>query len=69
MNMNLRFPESEINYLANRYTERQRENNKTREQLLINLKTEVHGRGRLPHERRIAHNSTLEIAQTRSPSL
>ena len=45
MNMNLRFPESEIGYWANRYTERQRGNNKTREQLLINLKTEVHERG------------------------
>lgn len=45
MTMNLRFPESEINYWANRYTERQRENNRTREQLLINLKTEVHERG------------------------
>ena len=45
MTMNLRFPESEINYWANRYTERQRENNRTREHLLINLRTEVHERG------------------------
>ena len=58
MEMNLRFPESEIGYWANRYTERQRENRPHNERTteLINLKTEVHERRRLPHERRIAHN-------------
>ena len=64
--MNLRFPESEINHWANRYTERQRAENRTREHQLINLKNDIQDT-RLPHQTRIAHNSTLEIPQTRSP--
>ena len=45
--MNLRFPESEIGYWANRYTERQREENRMREQHLINLRCDVLDRGYL----------------------
>ena len=39
--MNLRFPESEIGYWSNLYTERQREENRMREQHLINLTCDV----------------------------
>ena len=45
--MNLRFPESEIGYWANRYTERQREENRMREQHLIDLRCDVLDRGYL----------------------
>ena len=45
--MNLRFPESEIPYWANRYTERQREENRMREQHLIDLRCDVLVRGYL----------------------
>ena len=45
--MNLRFPESEIGYWANRYTERQREENRMREQHLIDLRCDVLVRGYL----------------------
>ena len=45
--MNLRFPESEIPYWANRYTERQREENCMREQHLIDLRCDVLVRGYL----------------------
>ena len=38
MNMNLRFCESKIDYWANRYTERQREENRMREQHLFDLR-------------------------------
>lgn len=48
--MNLRFPESESNHWANRYTERQRESNRVREEYLINLKDEVQARGHLTKE-------------------
>ena len=47
MEMNLRFPESEIGYWANRYTERQREKDRIKEQELIDLKPEVLRRGYL----------------------
>ena len=47
MKMNLRFAESEIGYWANRYTERQREKDRTKEQHLIDLKPEVQSRGYL----------------------
>ena len=45
--MNLRFPDSEIGYWANRYTERQREKDRTKEQQLIDLKPEIQSRGHL----------------------
>ena len=45
--MNLRFPESEINYWSSRYTERQREENRMREQHLIDLRCDVLVRGYL----------------------
>ena len=61
MNMNLRFPESEISYWANRYTERQRERNRTREQELIDLKPEVQSRGYLTIE------ELHKIARWKSP--
>ena len=48
--MNLRFSESEIGYWANRYTERQREKDRTKEQELIDLKDEVLLRGYLTKE-------------------
>ena len=48
--MNLRFPESEIPYWANRYTERQREENRMREQHLINLRCDVLVRGYLTRQ-------------------
>ncbi len=47
MNMNLRFPESEIGYWANRYTKRQREEDRTKEQQLIDLKPEIQSRSSL----------------------
>ena len=64
--MNLRFPESEINYWSNRYTERQRERNRIIEQELIDLKPEVQNRGYLTQEELHKIAQTLEITQTRS---
>ena len=43
--MKLRFSESEISYWANRYTERQREKDRVKEQELIDLTPEVLRRG------------------------
>ena len=48
--MNLRFPESEINYWANRYTKRQRESNKVREKYLISLESKVQESGCLTRD-------------------
>lgn len=48
--MNLRFPESEIDHWANRYTERQREENRMREQHLIDLRCDVLARGYLTQQ-------------------
>ena len=48
--MNLRFPESEINHWANRYTERQREKNRRKEKDLIDLKPDLLRRGYLTKE-------------------
>ena len=45
--MQLRFSESEISYWANRYTERQKEKNRMREQHLIDLRCDVLVRGYL----------------------
>ena len=45
MEMKLRFCESKIGYWANRYTERQREKNRTKERHLVDLKNEIQGRG------------------------
>ena len=59
--MNLRFPESNIGYWANQYTERQRERNRIREQELINLKPEVLRRGYLTIE------ELHKIARWKSP--
>ena len=50
MEMRLRFSESEIGYWANRYTERQRGTDRTKEQQLIDLKDEVLRRGYLTKE-------------------
>ncbi len=61
MNMNLRFPEPQIDYWANRYTERQREENRTKEQELIDLKPEVQNRGYLIKE------ELHKIARWKSP--
>ena len=47
MKMKLRFSESEIGYWADRYTERQRERNRTKEQQLIDLKSKIQERGYL----------------------
>lgn len=48
--MDLRFPESEIPYWANRYTEHQREENRMREQRLIDLRCDVLVRGYLTRQ-------------------
>lgn len=48
--MNLRFPESEIPYWANQYTEHQREENRMREQYLIDLRCDVLVRGYLTQQ-------------------
>ena len=61
MKMKLRFPESEIGYWANRYTERQREKNRIKEQKLINLKPEVQSRCYLTKE------ELHKIARWKSP--
>lgn len=47
MDMKLRFRESEINHWAHRYTERQREKDRMREQHLIDIKCDVLARGYL----------------------
>ena len=59
--MNLRFPESEIGYLAKRYTERQREKDRTKEQQLIGLKPQVLRRGYLTKQ------EIHKIARWKSP--
>ena len=41
MELNLRFPESKIDYWANQYTERQRKSNKAREKYLMSLESKV----------------------------
>ena len=61
MTMKLRFPESEIGYWANRYTERQREKDRTKEQQLIDLKNPVQSRGYL------MESELHEIARWKSP--
>ena len=61
MNMNLRFPESQIGYWSNRYTERQRERNRIKEQELIDFKSEVQSRGYLTKE------ELHKIARWKSP--
>lgn len=50
MKMKLRFSESEISYWADRYTERQRKKDRTKEQYLIDLKSKVQERGYLTKE-------------------
>ena len=59
--MKLRFPESEIGYWANHYTERQREKDWTKEQYLVDLKSEVQERGYLTKE------ELHDIARWKSP--
>ncbi len=61
MKMKLRFPESEIGYWANRYTERQREKDRTKEQYLVDLKSKVQERGYLTKE------DLHDIARWKSP--
>ena len=61
MKMKLRFSESEIGYWANRYTERQREKDRTKEQQLIDLKPEVQSRDYL------TKNELHQIARWKSP--
>lgn len=61
MKMKLRFPESKIRYWANRYTERQREKDHTKEQQLIDLKSDLHERGYLTKE------ELHKIARWKSP--
>lgn len=61
MKMKLRFPESEIGYWANRYTERQREKDRIKERELIDLKPEVQRRGYLTKE------ELHKIARGKSP--
>ena len=61
MRMNLRFCESKIGYWANRYTERQKEENRTREQHLIDLISDVQSR------RYLTKDELHEIARWKSP--
>ncbi len=61
MNMNLRFCESKIDYWANRYTERQRQENRMREQRLIDLRCDVLSRGYLTKD------ELHEVARWKSP--
>ena len=61
MEMKLRFPESEIGYWANRYTERQREKDRTKEQQLINFKPDVMQRSYLTKQ------ELHKIARWKSP--
>ena len=59
--MKLRFPESQIGYWASRYTERQREKNRIKEQELIDLKPDVLRRGYLTKD------ELNKIARWKSP--
>ena len=59
--MKLRFCESEIDHWANRYTERQREENRMREQYLIDLRCDVLGRSYLTKK------ELREVARWKSP--
>ena len=61
MKMKLRFSESEINHWARRYTECQRENDRTKEQQLPELKSNVQARGYLTKE------ELHKIARWKSP--
>ena len=61
MKMKLRFSESEIGYWANRYTERQREKDRTKEQYLVDLKSKVQKHGYLTKE------DLHDIAHWKSP--
>ena len=61
MEMKLRFRESEIDHWANRYTERQRKENRIREQHLIDLRCDVLGRGYLTKK------ELHEVARWKSP--
>ena len=61
MTMKLRFPESEISYWANRYTERQREKDRIKEQELIDFKSGIQARGYLTKE------ELHKIARWKSP--
>ena len=59
--MKLRFPESEISYWADRYTERQREKDQMKEQYLVDLKSTVQKHGYLTKE------DLHDIARWKSP--
>ena len=61
IDMRLRFCDSEIDHWANRYTERQREENRVREQHLIDLRCDVLERGYLTKE------ELHEVARWKSP--
>ena len=61
MKMKLHFSESEIGYWADRYTERQREKDRTKEQYLVDLKSKVQARGYLIKE------ELHDIARWKSP--
>ena len=61
MKMKLRFCESKIDYWADRYTERQREKDRTKEQHLIDLKSDVQSR------RYLTKDELHEIAHWKSP--
>ena len=61
MEMKLRFSESEIAYWADRYTERQREKDRTKEQYLVDLKSKVQECGYLTKE------ESHDIARWKSP--
>ena len=61
MKMELHFPESKINYWANRYTKRQREKDREIEQHLVCLEEEVQRRGYLTKE------DLHDIARWKSP--
>ena len=67
MNMKLRFCESQIGYWANRCTERQRAKDRTKEQQLIDLKSDIQARGYLRKKElhKIAHwKSPIHAALT-----
>lgn len=59
--MKLRFSESQIGYWANRYTGRQREKDRIKEQQLIDLKSDIQTRGYLTKE------ESHKIARWESP--
>ena len=61
MDMKLRFRKSEIDHWANRYTERQRKENRIKEQHLIDLRCDVLGRGYLMKK------ELREVARWKSP--